>query len=193
MASSIERCGRRTIRCGPGTLLFTLPGEEHSDEFESQEAVLLGIELDDMQDTDRKLSDARKDMAGPSTRIARQLARELAQQCPISNLVVESLAAELVSNCSQGTGRKGTPAWLGTAVEIADDLYAGRLSLDPVAAGVHPIHLARQFRSRIGCTYGEYLRRIPRARSSSSVSARRLSPRSRPRRGFRTRATSRDS
>ena len=165
--SYVERCGRRSIRCGPGTLLFHPRGEEHSDRFESQESVLLGIELEDPVDPEHTFSGARQLMAGPETRVARQLARELERKCPVSNLVVESLAAELVSNCSQGSGRKGTPAWLGTAIAIANDLHGGRLSLKFVAAaaGVHPVHLARQFRARMGCTYGEYVRRIRLSRA----------------------------
>lgn len=165
--SYVEFLNRRPIRCAPGTLIFHPSGEEHSDSFESQEAVLLGIELDDSQDSDQKLFSSRHVMTGPETRIAGQLGRELTRQCPVSNLVVESLAAELVSNCCHGTGRKGTPRWLGTAVEIANDLYAGRITLKAVAAaaGVHPIHLARQFRSRMGCTFGEFVRRIRLARA----------------------------
>jgi AraC family transcriptional regulator len=47
-------------------------------------------------------------------------------------------------------------------VELANDRFAERLTLAEVAsnAGVHPVHLARQFRSRLGCTYGEFVRRI---------------------------------
>lgn len=171
--SYLEQCGRRMIRCGPGTLLFHPRGEEHADQFESQESVLLGIELEDPADPDRKLSRSRQVLAGPETLVARQLARELKAQCPVSNLVVESLAAELVSNCSPGSGRKGTPGWLGTAIAIANDLYAGRLSLKAVAAaaGIHPVHLARQFRSRMGCTYGEFVRRIRLTRALEQLRA----------------------
>src|SRR5262245_20380973 len=175
--SYVERCGRRAIRCGPGTLLFHPSGEEHSDRFESQEAVLLGIELEEPVDAEHGLSDSRQLMGGPAALIARQIARELEQLCPVSDLVVESLAAELVSNCSRGVRRKGTPGWLSTAIEIANDLYAGRLSLKAVAAaaGVHPIHLARQFRLRMGCTYGEYVRRIRLMRALVQLRSSRAS------------------
>jgi AraC family transcriptional regulator len=50
---------------------------------------------------------------------------------------------------------------------MANDLHATRITLKAVAAaaGVHPVHLARQFRSRMGCTYGEFVRRIRLARA----------------------------
>jgi AraC family transcriptional regulator len=165
--SYVEYCDRRPLRCGPGTLIFHPSGEEHADHFESQEAVLLGIELDDPQEPDQRLLHSRRLLAGPESLIAGQLARELKRQCPVSDLVVESLAAELVSNCCRGTGRNGTPHWLGRAVEMANDLHATRITLKAVAAaaGVHPVHLARQFRSRMGCTYGEFVRRIRLARA----------------------------
>lgn len=165
--SYTEYCDRRQIRCAPGTLIFHPSGEEHSDRFQSQEAVLLGIELDEPEDSGQVLLNSRHVMTGPETLIAHQLTHELKLQCPVSNLVVESLAAELVSNCCLGMGRKGTPRWLGRTVEIANELYACRITLRSVAAaaGVHPIHLARQFRSRMGCTFGEFVRRVRLARA----------------------------
>ena len=165
--SYVEYCGGRVNRCAPGTLIYHPSGEEHADRFESQEAVLLGIELDEPQDSEHGLLRSRHVLDGPEKLIAHQLARELKGQCPVSNLVVESLAAELLSNCCRGLGRKGTPRWLGATVELANDRCASRLSLKAVAAavGVHPIHLARQFRARMGCTFGEYVRRIRLSRA----------------------------
>jgi AraC family transcriptional regulator len=167
----VEYFGNRSIRCPPGTLIFHPSGEEHSDRFESEEAILLGIEVDDRHVPDLKLLGSRHVMNGPETRVAHQIARELGEQCSVSNLVVESLVAELLSNCRQSPGRRGTPRWLGTAIEMANERYAGRLGLTEVAAaaGVHPVHLARQFRLRMGCTFGEFVRRIRMVRALAQL------------------------
>jgi AraC family transcriptional regulator len=166
-----EYCGDRAIRCRPGTLIFHPSGEEHSDRFESEEAILLGVEVDDSHVPDRRLFNSRHVMIGPETLIARQIARELTEQCPVSNLMVESLVAELLSNCCHSLDQRGTPRWLGAAVEIANERYARRLHLTEVAAaaGVHPVHLARQFRLRMGCTFGEFVRRIRMARALAQL------------------------
>jgi AraC family transcriptional regulator len=169
--SYIEYCDNRPIRCPRGTLIFHPSGEEHSDMFESQEAILLGIEVDDGHVPDLKLFGSRHVMNGPEKLVAHQIAHEIKEQCSVSNLVVESLVAELLSNCRQGSGRRGTPRWLGTAIEIANERYAGCLGLTEVAAaaGVHPVHLARQFRLRMGCTFGEFVRRIRTARALAQL------------------------
>ena len=167
----VEYCGDRAIRCPRGTLVFHPSGEEHSDRFESQEAILLGIEVDDPYVSDQRLFGSRHVMTGPETLVAHQIARELKEQCLVSDLVMESLVAELISNCCHGSGRKGTPRWLGTAIEMVNERYACRLGLTEVAAaaGVHPVHLARQFRLRMGCTFGEFVRRVRIARALAQL------------------------
>jgi len=171
-----ETCERRENPCPPGTLGFHPAREEHSDHFGRQEAVVLGIEIGAAAPDDAAHLGSRFLNEGPEVRLAWRIAREFQRRCPASDLVVECLVTELVGGSGGRRNTRGTPRWLATAVELAGDRFADRLRLTEVAAeaGVHPVHLARQFRSRLGCTYGEYVRRIRLARALERL--RRGSP-----------------
>ena len=160
-----EYSGRRVSDCPAGTLGFHPAGEEHSDRFGQQEARVLGIEVECRERSQAIGSRFVSD--GPQTRIASHIAREFQHQCPASDLVVECLATELMGGSHERATRRETPDWLATAVEIANDRYAERFTLADVASStrVHPVHLTRQFRSRLGCSYGEFVRRIRLARA----------------------------
>jgi AraC family transcriptional regulator len=162
-----ETCERQARPCPPGTLGFHPASEEHSDHFARQESVVLGIEIGGAAQDEGSRLGSRFLNDGPEVRLAWHIAREFQQRCPASDLVVECLATELVSGSGGRRGTRGTPRWLATALELADDRFSDRLRLADVAAeaGVHPVHLARQFRVRMGCTYGEYVRRIRLARA----------------------------
>ena len=157
-----EYCGWRANHCPPGTLGFHPAGEEHSDRFDRSDADVLSIEVRWTAAEDAPRMGARFLGGGPEARLASHIVREVDQRCPASDLIIECLATELVSGSREPRVARGTPHWLAAAVEIANDGYADRLELAHVAslAGVHPVHLARQFRSRLGCTFGEYVRRI---------------------------------
>ena len=59
------------------------------------------------------------------------------------------------------------------ARRIIENEFASPLSLARIAAeaGVHPVHLARQFRAAHGCTVGEYIRMIRVAFARNQLTA----------------------
>lgn len=71
------------------------------------------------------------------------------------------------------------PNWLAQVRAVVDERYDESLRVSDLAerAGVHPVHLARVFRRRHGCTLSEYRRRlrVERAREQLERSARDLS------------------
>lgn len=152
--------------CSKGTVAFHPAGEEHSDHFDSHGALVFGIDLCEASEGyGHSLSATRIEFGGAERFLGWQIARESTHPCPIADLIVESLAFELLANCFERVcrnTRRGTPRWLVAAMQLANDCYADRLMLRQVATtvGVHPIHLARQFRRRMGCTFGEFVRRI---------------------------------
>ena len=84
---------------------------------------------------------------------------------PISPLVIEGLILELIGELArQNTKARGrvAPRWLKQAKEILRSALPERTSLITVSTvvGVHPVHLAREFRRYYRCTAGEYVRRI---------------------------------
>ena len=160
-----EVCGRRRTTCSQGTLVFHPCGEEHSDIFESQGAIVLSIDVYEgarLTGRSHRLNTPGFVLPGPETSVALQICREFGTSCPVSDLIVESLAFELLSTCCGYMRSRGMPKWLAAALQLANDRYADHLTLAEVASavGVHPVHLARQFRDRMECTFGEFLRRI---------------------------------
>lgn len=99
-------------------------------------------------------------------RIGRQLAREVLEQDDFAELAIEALALEMLV----GTARLDdearrpaeTPPWMNRAVEFVHASFLERLRIADVAAaaGVHPAHLAAEFRRDRGVPLGTYIRRL---------------------------------
>lgn len=93
----------------------------------------------------------------------------LYQECKFggfaSPLVIEGLMLEIAAGVVRRQrvdpgGR--SPMWLGRAREALHAHSHERLRLGTVAGwvGIHPVHLAREFRKHYGCTVGQYVRRL---------------------------------
>lgn len=94
-----------------------------------------------------------------------KLYREFRQRDNASRLAIEGLALEMlaeVSRCQVNSREKHAPQWLERAVEMLRERFAERLTISEIAltAGVHPVHLAREFRRFKRCTIGEYVRQL---------------------------------
>jgi len=79
-----------------------------------------------------------------------------------SQLKAESLCLELLAEASVSslTPRRLPPHWLLTACELIQDRPGDTPHIRDVAkmVGVHVVHLARAFRTFVGCTPGDLLR-----------------------------------
>ena len=78
-----------------------------------------------------------------------------------TEVVIESLVTEVIVFASR-LARKSGNRWAERARRLIEEEFASPLSLGGIASavGVHPVHLARQFRAAHGCTVGEYIRRV---------------------------------
>jgi AraC family transcriptional regulator len=173
--SYFELCGSSVQACTSSTVIYHPAGEGHSDRFEAEGASVLSIDLasaarnvgivDRLSATRMEVTDAQF--------LARQINREFGEPCHTSDLVIESLAFELMGNCVRKRRKltRRTPGWLPLAIELVNEHYGERLTLAEVAQliGVHPVHLARHFRRRMGCTFGEFLRRIRLSRALTEL------------------------
>lgn len=83
----------------------------------------------------------------------------------VSGLVIESIALEVLAQSARWERRRAErhpPPWLA----LLQDYLAGDLSVVPelttlaLMAGVHRVHVARAFRDHLGCTVGDYVRRL---------------------------------
>jgi AraC-like DNA-binding protein len=82
-----------------------------------------------------------------------------------SPLVIEGLLLEIAAGlaCQQRVDPLGRiPIWLKRAREALHAHCHEALRLGTVAGwvGIHPVHLAREFRKHHGCSVGQYVRRL---------------------------------
>jgi AraC family transcriptional regulator len=160
-----KRIGRVERDCGPGTVTFEPPGVEHAERYGHDDVRALLIEL----------SPARFEMVSQivpapvcleharAAALAGRLRRELRASDTASALAIEGLALELVANIGRAIeGVPSAPSWLGLIVSRLRDECRVHLTVSDLAAsaGVHPAHVARVFRARIGCSVGEFQRRL---------------------------------
>lgn len=103
-------------------------------------------------------------------KLAARLHKEFHEQDAASVTAIEGLVLEMLARCSREgvtVAKSGPPYWLAQAHDILNDEYAQGLTLYAVAkrVGVHPVHLASEFRRFYGCTIGDYVRwlRVERA------------------------------
>lgn len=90
-------------------------------------------------------------------RIVATILRGLA--CSSGNDVQHEVLAALSANSNRSSACP--PSWLVRSREVLDDCYRDDVRLSTLATlnCVHPVYMARAFRSHYGCSVGEYIRR----------------------------------
>jgi AraC family transcriptional regulator len=165
-----EEVGGRSVDCRAGTALFHPRGEPHANCFGDRGARCLIVELrrgwirrmgpDQDLLPDRPAVGRNESVTGP----ARLLHREFRRGEGAHTAALDGLTLTLLANLTRsGTPRPDSrPAFLDRVVEkLHDDLGSDAgLSFLAGIAGVSPEHLARTFREEVGCTVGEYVRRL---------------------------------
>jgi AraC family transcriptional regulator len=162
-----EAYGANKRRVDPGTFVIHPEGEAHSDRHDACPTALLTIELSavglDLARRELRLFDKSSHRSATSLLPqAYRLWHEVGQAGDNAGLVVEAAIWEMLAEASDnrrlGAGRA---PWL---TEVRDYLEAHAtdgpsMTLLSDMAGVHPVHLARSFRQRFGCSVGAYVRR----------------------------------
>ena len=99
--------------------------------------------------------------------LAARVYQEMRADSPqsVSALVIESIALEVLAQSVRWERRRAErrpPRWLGNVQEfLASDLaVVPDLRTLAGVAGVHRVHVARAFRDHLGCTVGDYVRRL---------------------------------
>ena len=82
-----------------------------------------------------------------------------------SPLAIEGLALEMLAEVSRRKVKvadRKPPRWLSQALDLLHEQFSERLTIAYLATsvGVHPVHLAREFRKFYRCTIGEYIRQL---------------------------------
>lgn len=178
----VTRTRGQDVICGPGTLLFIPTGTTHSDHFQNAGGRFVTItprpdvacQLDAVFPTPLLLENAE----------ARDCVSRMRKLLPsidgMGPMMVETASLELVASLTPSFKDDGEhlPSWLLRAKELISDCCTTGVSIHSIAqaVAVHPVHLARTFRSHFFMSPAEYLRRcrINKARQLLLGSSRPL-------------------
>ena len=168
-----EVCGGAEWRCRNGEIIFHVPGECHLNRYHDEGARVLNLEMspalvDDMNEAGISTCIRRIFMNPDCARIGYLLHSELCNTDSVSELAIEGLGMELIAGVlrygagSEENEKKRNSGWLNVVLQVLHDRYREKLELNELAsiAQVHPVHMARVFRKRYGCSPGDYLRKL---------------------------------
>jgi len=163
-----EDCEGKTWEIGEGDVVLHGAGEAHADRMHGFESWLLNVEftqpwLDRINGFGARLDSRFTVNGGRFVQLGKRLHRELWSDERISALCIEGLALELIAESAHRKVRpSGNPPWLQRALEYLRANFKDSPTLHQVAdaAGVHPVHLAREFRRRQGVTVGGFIRKL---------------------------------
>lgn len=167
--SLTEFYGHKTRECKAPNVVFTPPGEKHSNLFDDRGGRCFLLEIppafvDRLTLAGVKLEQSLHSEGGMLAWLAMKLYREFERPDAVSLLAVEGLMLEALSELGRWSekGDATAPVWLRQARDLLSDRFRESLTLDEIAGsvGVHPAHLARSFRRSYRCTVGEYQRQL---------------------------------
>ena len=164
-----EYYGRQQRSGEPAMLVLHPPDEDHAVTFHEKGARIFSVHLKprwlERVRVYSKILDRPADFRGGAPAwLAARLYHESRQTDGASPLMVESLALEIVATASRRAGptERKAPRWLERVREMLHACPSREVTFSGVAeaVGVHPVHVAREFRRHYRCTMGEYVRRL---------------------------------
>ncbi|HKO42993.1 MAG TPA: AraC family transcriptional regulator [Pyrinomonadaceae bacterium] len=175
-----ERYGTKSRICDPSTVLFMPADEEHSDYFLDNGSRCFHFEiarnwLAGVHPNSATLQHSIEFKNGIISRLIMNLYREFRLMDAFTPLAIEGLTLEMLAHVSRrrvaGRG-PNPPAWLRKVVELLHSRYSETLTLLTIAkeVGIHPAHLAREFRKHHGCTVGDYILKLRMENACRSLS-----------------------
>ncbi len=160
--------GEQTVTCAPRTLRYLPAGWPHSNVFENEAVVLLiSIRPETLDRVARhsKGLDAPCEIRGASSAwLAERIRAEFLRGDALSLVSLEGILLDVLAVAARQSemaeGGSKAPRWLRLAREYAEANFLRSLSLAEIAAaaGVHRVHLAREFRRYYSTTVGDFLR-----------------------------------
>jgi AraC family transcriptional regulator len=168
-----ERAGRAEFRYRPLTVVFHPPSLAHFDQIEAEESRLVSLEVAPRFFEEHDL--VRPPLASQSMAASRLLLSLYAEtrSREVTALEVESAAVELLAGASKtrAIDEQSMPRWLTRVIDRLHGEADGQTRLSDLArdAGIHPVHLTRVFRSRLGVTPGAYVQRLRLERAVAAL------------------------
>jgi AraC family transcriptional regulator len=157
------------VICSPGVLRYLPPAVSHANVFDAGSHCLL-IEV--QSEALKRVAEHTSTLERPgeiqgiaSTWLAQRLYHEFRQGDELALVSIEGVLLEMLAEGARHAGSTGPvtviPRWLRVARDYLETNFLRPLSLAEIAgaAGVHRVHLSREFRRYFSTTVGEFLRR----------------------------------
>jgi AraC family transcriptional regulator len=165
-----ETIGDAELRGRPAALISHPPGRAHAVAFHQEEVRIFRAEvkprwLERLREYSVRIESPDCFEGGPAVGLALRLYREFRESDRYSPLAVEGIILEMVAEIArraEGARGRRAPLWLERAREMLEAQAGVVPTLSALAAevGVHPVHLAHQFRRFYRESVGEYARRL---------------------------------
>ena len=170
--------GGRWTEVTPGAVVSYSDGSLHKGIISSVGAKVFQLEVTPNNTCERRIESATLGM-GLAPGLAHEVYFEFRFGNPDDDLVLSSLAYELAAavHVVPPVRHEESPVWLDRVLEILRANVARRIGLDELAneAALHPCHLAREFRRRIGTSVGDYHRRLRLALAAQKLAKTEMS------------------
>ena len=166
--SFVEKYSDQECVCAQGALRFLPPGELHENDYGAgARCLLVKIEPCALQ----RLCEHSPVLCAPgevsglaSSWLANRLYREFMADDDVAALAMEGVLLEILAESARVIGEGGAvhaPSWLRRVRDALEHCYLKAPSLAELAsiAGVHPVHLSREFRKHYKSTIGEFIRK----------------------------------
>jgi AraC family transcriptional regulator len=157
--SLTEFYGSKRRDCRHPSVIFTPPGEKHSNRFSDRGGRCFLVEIppvcfDRFTSAGIRLESSLQSDGGILAWLGMKIYREFRQPDSASLLAVEGLVLEALSELARLSEKPevAAPPWLRLARDLLHDRFSECLPLNEIAltVGVHPAHLARSFRRCYG-------------------------------------------
>ena len=157
----------RTLTSGPNALRLVPAGEAHSNSYGPAGARCFLVEI--TPDLRTQVGDFATLLERPLPRsaapragsVVRRMYQEFALDDDVAPLAVQGCLMDLLATLARaGATRRASTKWLARVREILDAEFRRGITTRELSAqaDVHPVHLARAFRARYGCSPSEYVR-----------------------------------
>lgn len=153
-------------------LMFFRAGEVHQSIYCSFPSKNINIELEPAFFEQNEVSESELEKVFAGNNNAKftllRIYNEMQRYDSFSAASIEML---LLSLTTESTATRSFPPWLRHVVEILNDRWNDDLNVKEIAAAVrvHPKTVSKHFSRHVGCTLGEYRRRLKIERSLSII------------------------
>jgi len=180
-----EKHSYQEFQWSEGALHLLPAGERHENRFETAVRMLrVDIQPETVHgwgvEQARLLAEPRE-ISGPlSGWLANRMVREFLSEDDVAPLAIEGVLLEMLAESARSSGEAGgsnAPLWLKRVRELLQDSYLEAPGLTTLAgiAGVHPVHLSREFHRHYRLTIGEFVRQRRVEHASELLSSSDLS------------------